>query len=191
MKKTRDFSPRMNLLQFKVLLVRYLRQIVTNPWFIVPLVLQPVVACISGGVVVDVLPVFPVDERPPTLVASVPGAQSGHLVVGRPVFHRNDGGVEHYYAAPVGNILFEGFAHGLFPSGSPIVDDYQVIAFEIGFEAVDVFSEIGCYQHVNLKKPAVFQYFFNALAGSFPIMAAVLSGDEQGFDGLGGIECGR
>ena len=51
------------------------------------LVLQPVVASISGGVVVDVLPVFPVDERPPTLVASVPGAQSGHLVVGRPVFH--------------------------------------------------------------------------------------------------------
>ena len=53
MKKTRDFSPRMNLLQFRVLLVRYLRQIVTNPWFIVPLVLQPVVLLIITSLVYE------------------------------------------------------------------------------------------------------------------------------------------
>lgn len=40
MKKTYDFSPRKNLLQFRVLFVRYLRQIVTNPWVIIPLVLE-------------------------------------------------------------------------------------------------------------------------------------------------------
>ena len=32
MKRTRDYSPRTNLLQFRVLLARYLKQIATNPW---------------------------------------------------------------------------------------------------------------------------------------------------------------
>ena len=46
MKKTRDFTPRTNLIQYRVLLARYLRQIVTNPWYIVPLILQPVLLLI-------------------------------------------------------------------------------------------------------------------------------------------------
>lgn len=46
MKKTRDFTPRTNLIQYRVLLARYLRQIVTSPWYIVPLILQPVLLLI-------------------------------------------------------------------------------------------------------------------------------------------------
>ena len=53
MKRTRDYSPRTNLLQFRVLLARYLKQIVTNPWFIVPLVLQPVVMLIITSIVYE------------------------------------------------------------------------------------------------------------------------------------------
>ena len=46
MKKTRDFNPRTNLIQYRVLLARYLRQIVTSPWYVVPLILQPVLLLI-------------------------------------------------------------------------------------------------------------------------------------------------
>lgn len=54
MKRTRDFSPRMNLLHFRVLLARYLKQIVTNPWIIVPLVLEaPVMLVITSFVYED------------------------------------------------------------------------------------------------------------------------------------------
>ena len=53
MKRTRDYSPRTNLLQFRVLLARYLKQIITNPWFIVPLVLQPVVMLIITSIVYE------------------------------------------------------------------------------------------------------------------------------------------
>ena len=53
MKKTRDYSARKNLLQFRVLLTRYLQQIVTNPWFIIPLILQPAVMLIITSLVYE------------------------------------------------------------------------------------------------------------------------------------------
>lgn len=53
MKKTRDFSPRMNLLHFRVLLRRYMKQIVTNPWIIVPLILEAPVMLIITSFVYD------------------------------------------------------------------------------------------------------------------------------------------
>lgn len=54
MKKTRDFSPRMNLLQFRVLFRRYMKQILTNPWVIVPLVLEaPLMLVITSFVYED------------------------------------------------------------------------------------------------------------------------------------------
>ena len=40
MKKPVEFSPRMNVIQFRVLFCRYMRQIITNPWTIIPLVLE-------------------------------------------------------------------------------------------------------------------------------------------------------
>ena len=51
MKKTRDFTPRTNLIQFRVLLARYLKQIVTNPWIIIPLILQPAVMLVITSLV--------------------------------------------------------------------------------------------------------------------------------------------
>ena len=53
MKKTRDFTPRTNLIQFRVLLARYLKQIVTNPWIIIPLILQPAVMLVITSLVYD------------------------------------------------------------------------------------------------------------------------------------------
>lgn len=40
MKKSTGFSPRMNMLQFRVLAARYLKQVCTNPWTIIPLILE-------------------------------------------------------------------------------------------------------------------------------------------------------
>lgn len=54
MKRVRSFSPKTNLIQFKVLCRRYLKQIVTNPWVIVPLLLEaPVMLIIVSFVYED------------------------------------------------------------------------------------------------------------------------------------------
>lgn len=54
MKRAYDFSPRINMLQFRVLFARYLKQTVSNPWVIIPMFLQaPVLLLISSFVYED------------------------------------------------------------------------------------------------------------------------------------------
>ena len=141
-------------------------------------VLESMVTSPAGSVVIDIFPVFDVEVRPPFFVSSVPSAEAGHLIVGRPVLHGNDGRMDEDHSSASAHVVLESLS-GLFRPGlSSIVDDYQAIVLELRRKMVYVgvpAEEVG----FDVKLACILENFGQDLRGTLVPVASVLAGNQQ------------